>query len=185
MKKLTLTFATIILMTFTSFGQEINVKKLLDKAETRSEIFNTIAGNHELMKEFMKVMKGNEHAMMMMNGDQKMMKHEGEMKMTGDMKMMNCDDKMEMKGEHQGMDHSKMMGMMKENPEMMQKMMGNMMKMCEQDSTMRTKMSEMMAQHPEMMKEMMKRMKDQGMMKMEKMPMKSKDSELKEHKHQH
>tara|TARA_R110002050_G_scaffold125855_1_gene246161 strand:- start:1933 stop:2088 length:156 start_codon:yes stop_codon:yes gene_type:complete len=37
----------------------------MENPEGRAEIFNNILNNHELMMEFMQVMKGNEHAMMM------------------------------------------------------------------------------------------------------------------------
>ncbi|GAI70916.1 unnamed protein product, partial [marine sediment metagenome] len=109
----------------------------------RAEIFNIILNDHELMIDFMKAMKGNKHAMIMMKENHQIMGNEG---------------KMEMKSGHQ------MMGMMKDNPEMMQKMMGNMMDMSEQDSTIRQKMADMMTEHPQMMQMCMQKMKEKGMM---------------------
>ncbi len=97
---------------FSGFSQNADVKELLDKPETRTEIFNTILENPEFMMEFMKSMKSNEHAMMMM-------KEGGKMK--------GLDAKVAMKGDHQmtgtNMEMcSKMASMMAENPEMKQMM---------------------------------------------------------------
>jgi hypothetical protein len=139
----------ISLLTFNSLGQTTDINMLLEKPVTRNEIFNTILNNHELMTGFMKVMKENDHAMMMM---------------TENDEMMGKDGKMEMKEEHQMMDHNKMMGMIKDNPEMMQAMMSNMMEMCEKDTAMQSKMVSMMAQHPEMMRMCMQKMQNEGKM---------------------
>jgi hypothetical protein len=107
MKTVTLIFSMMAFFIFNSFAQNVNVKELLEKPETRTEIFDAILNDHELMMDFKKAMKGNEHAIMMMTGNNQMMSQEG---------------KVEMNGGHQMMDHSDMMGMMKDNPEMMQKM---------------------------------------------------------------
>ena len=134
---------TILISMFTVFvynvnGQNTDVKGLLDNQETRTEIFNTIAGDHQMMMDFMKVAMENEHgAMMEMNSEHQMM---------------------EMNSEHQ------MMDMIKDNPEMMQKMMGNMMQMSEKDTAMRSQMANMMTEYPEMMKMCMQKMKEKGMM---------------------
>lgn len=125
MKTLTIIFSMVAFIAFSGYSQSADIKGLLDKPETRAEIFNTILNNHELMTEFMKNMKGNEHAMMMMEEDSKMMGHDGET---------------EMKEGHQMMDHAKMMEMCKQdsvmccnmanmmtgNPEMMQMKMQKM-----------------------------------------------------------
>ena len=155
MKTITTIFIAVFFLSINGYSQNTDVKALLDKQETRTQIFNTILGNHQLMMEFMKEMKGNEHAMMMMkenkqmmNNDDKMgMNHEHQTKENG--KMMNHD---KMMNQGKMMDHDKMMIMMKENPEMMKKMMSNMMEMCEKDGVMRSKMVDMMVQHPELMK---------------------------------
>jgi hypothetical protein len=98
-------------LTYNSYSQNADVKGLLNKPETRTEIFNTILNDHELMMDFMKAMKGNDHAMMTMQNESHEM---GEMKAkTGTV---------EMKGNPQMMGNGHMMEMMKENPEMMQKM---------------------------------------------------------------
>jgi len=132
-------------------AQEKNIAELLSNSETRSEIFNSILNDHQLMMDFMAAVKDNDHAMMMMQADSAKM---GNSSMGG----------MNKSGEHQMMgmksDNSEMMQqMMKENPEMMQKMMGNMMDMCEQDSTMCNNMANMMSEHPHMMQMSMQKMK--------------------------
>ena len=149
MKAITILITTLTIFVLNVNGQNTDVKSLLDNQETRTEIFNAIASDHQLMMDFMKVAKENKHsAMMMSNTDNQQMK-----KMESEKGGM-----MEMDSEHQ------MMNMMKDNPEMMQKMMGNMMQMCEKDTAMRSKMATMMTEHPEMMKMCMQKMKEKGMM---------------------
>jgi hypothetical protein len=180
MKTLTILFSMLTLLTLSSYSQKVDVKELLNKPETRTEIFNIIAGDHELMMEFMNVMKKNEHASMMMKSDN----HQS-MKMNKDTSVMKCN--------HMMMENGKMMEMMKKNPEMMKgmmsmmgNMMGNMMEMCEKDTTMRSMMTEIMAQHPEMMKMMMNEMDEKGMMGDDgKMKMMNTDSQSENKKHNH
>lgn len=149
MKAITAFISMLTILAFNVNGQNTDVKGLFDNQETRNEIFNTIAGDHQLMMEFMKVAKENEHwAMMMLDAENSQM---------GDMKAGKA-GMMKMKDEHQ------MTDMMKDNPEMMQKMMGNMMDMCKNDSTMRSKMADMMTEHSEMMQMCMQKMKEKGMM---------------------
>lgn len=175
MKKLTIILSTLIFLTLNAFSQSAEIKGLLDKQETRTEIYNTILNDHQLMTEFMKDMKGNKHASMMMQNENS---QKGAIESGNSMG--------EMKGDHPMMDSDKVMQMMKDNPEMMQKMMGNMMDMSEKDSVMRDKMANMMTEHPEMMQMCMKKMKEKGMMgKDEKMKMmKSSSSEVEEN-HNH
>ena len=163
MKTLALIISMMTLLTFNSMGQSKKINKLLDKPETRNEIFKTILNNQELTADFMKAMKGNKKAMMAMKKNHQMMGQNG---------------KMEMKNTHQMMDHGKMMGMMranpemmqkmmsmmKANPEMMQKMMSMMMKMSKNDSTMHGKMATMMTKNPQMMQMCKQKMKEKGMM---------------------
>jgi hypothetical protein len=151
-RTVTTIFVAVLLLSVNAYSQNTSVKTLLDKPETRTEVFNTILGDHQLMMEFMTAMKGNEHAMMMMQNSDSQMKG---MKENGSMESSSTNHKM-----HQG----EMMGMMKDNPEMMMNMMGNMMDMCEQDSTMSTKMANMMTDHPEMMEMCMKKMNEKGVM---------------------
>lgn len=155
MKTITIIFVTVLLFTVNAYSQNTSVKALLDKPETRTEVFNTILGDHQMMMEFMTAMKGNDHAMMMMQSSDSQMKG---MKENGSMEISSANHKM-----HQ----DKMMGMLKDNPEMMMNMMGSMMDMCEQDSTMSKKMANMMTDHPEMMEMCMKKMMNPAPTKIE------------------
>ncbi|MGM0551070.1 MAG: hypothetical protein ACQESW_08325 [Bacteroidota bacterium] len=145
MKTLAILISMITVLAFNVNAQNTDVKNLLENQETRAEIFNAIAGDHQMMTDFMKVAKENEYsARMLRNADNPQMEKMGSMQ--------------------DGNDEQKMMRMMKDNPEMMQKVMGNMMKMCEKDSVMRNKMANMMSEHPEMMKMCRHKMKEKGMM---------------------
>lgn len=129
MKTITLIFSMMTILAFSSFGQNASINELLEKPVSRNEIFNAILSDHNLMMDFKKAMKGNEHAMMMMNETNHMMSQEGKVEMTH---------------EHQMMDHSKMMA--------------KMIEMCKQDTAMCNKMVIMMAEHPDMMKKCMQKM---------------------------
>jgi len=117
--------------------QQGEVSSMLKNAETKDEVFTVILDDHEMMKDFMKKMMDNKHAMMMMQGDHNIM---GKM-----------------------MEDGKMMNMMKDKPEMMHNMMSKMMK----DSSMMGHMMQMMTQEDMMSEEClqscMKMMKDKGM----------------------
>ena len=176
MKAITLIISLITFIVINGYSQEINVNDLLEKKETRTEIYNAILNNHEHMQDFMNSAKGNQHAMMMMNMNNQMMKQADNNEGKNENQTMGHDQMMGMnKGDmmnsnnmeqnrNQMMDNNQMMNMMKDNPEMMQKMMGNMMDMCEKDSVMRNKMANMMTDHPEMMQMCMKKLKENGMM---------------------
>ncbi len=129
MKTVTLIFSMMAFLVFNSFGQNANVKELLEKPESRNEIFNTILNDHKLLMEFRKAMNENEHAMMMMQGNSQMMSQKV---------------KVEMNKEHHMMDHSKMMA--------------NMMTICKLDTAMCSKMANMMTEHPDMMQKCMQKM---------------------------
>ena len=137
MKKITFFSLAAIFLLGMSCSQQADVNTMLKDAETKDKVFSAIVDDHELMTEFMNKMMSNEHAMMMMKGDQKMM---GMMMGEGDM-----------------------MKMMKDNPEMMNNMMGEMMK----DGKMMGNMMQMMQQEGMMSAECaqscMKMMKDKGM----------------------
>lgn len=158
MKAITLIIAMITVLGFNTNAQNADVKELLDNKETRTELFNAIASDHQMMMDFIKVAKKNEHGAMMMRDAEN-----PEMKTMGSMQDDNKKQK-KMESMQGGNDEQKMMGMMKNNPEMMQKMMGNMMEMCKKDSAMRNKMANMMSENPEMMKMCMQKMKEKGMM---------------------
>jgi hypothetical protein len=149
MKTLTIAFSMMMFLTLNSYGQDKKITNLLEKEKSRTEIFNAILNNRELMMDFMQAMKGNEQAMTMMKENNQMMGMGNNMETGNHSKMM---------------DHNKMMSMMKENPEMMQKMMANMMDKCEMDSAMCSNMANMMTDHPKMMKMCMQKMKEKGMM---------------------
>ena len=101
-------------ITLSSCNQTTDPSIMLENSETRSEIFNTIQGNHEMMITFMESMQANDHAMQMMQGNKEMM----DMMMKGEgMQMMKTDSMM----------HS----MMKDG-----KMMGNMMQMMHKNGMM-------------------------------------------------
>ncbi len=170
-RTVTTIIVAVLLFTVNGFSQNADIKALLNKPETKTEVFNTIMNDHQLMTEFTTAMKGNEHAMIMMKNNNQMMQNKGEMGMNKD------NDKM-----HQ----NEMMGMMKDNPKMMMNMMGNMMDMCEKDSVMGNKMANMMTDHPEMMKMCMEKMNEKGMMGTDgKMKMMKPASSKVEKKHEH
>lgn len=174
MKTIKIIFVTVLLFTVNAYSQNTSVKALLDKPETRTEVFNAILGDHQLMMEFMTAMKGNDHAMMMMQNSDSQMKG---MKENGSMESSSMNHQM-----HQG----EMMGMMKDNPEMIMNMMSSMMDMCKQDSIMSNKMANMMTDHPEMMEVCMKKMNEKGMMgKDGKMKMMNPAPTKIENKHEH
>ena len=119
MKTATLIFLTIGLFALNGCSQKTDVNAMLDNSETRSEIFDAIANNHSYMTGFMENMQESDHAMQMMQGNNKMMG--GMMKGDG-MQMMMKDSTMMKK---------MMQSMMKDG-----KMMGNMMKMMHEKGMM-------------------------------------------------
>ncbi len=142
MKSIAIIFSMLTFLALSSNAQSKKVAKIMDSPEARIEVYNNIMNNHELMLEFMEVMKGNEHAMtMMQNGNL----HNGEMNAKKGMAETKCN--------HQMMDHANSIGMMKDNPEVKTAMMEK----CNANSNMHN-MAEMMAQNPEMMKTCMKQM---------------------------
>jgi len=84
-------------LTLNGFGQTTDVKELLNDQTTRTDIFNTIAMNPELKKEFMATMKKHQGHMSMQQGDEMRMQAKGQMKMKEDSpdasKMMNSPEK--------------------------------------------------------------------------------------------
>lgn len=143
-----------------SIGQKTNTKGLLEKPDTRNEIYNTIMNNHQYMTEFMNAMHTNDHAMMMMRNNFSMMGQEstGHMGMSGQNNMNGQEStgQMGMSGQNN------MMGMMMNNPEMMHTMMETMMEMCKRDSTYCNQFAEMMSEHPHMTQKVMQQMKKDG-----------------------
>jgi hypothetical protein len=163
MKTLTLFISLMAFWTINIFGQSDDVDQLLENQKTRSEIFNSILNNHELMTEFIRAMNNNDHAMMMMREDSYMMNNqtgsvnqrENGYNMPGMMGgnqqgMMGGNHQEMMGGNQQGM-MQQMMGYLHENPEMIPQMMGNMLALCEKDTTQCTQIAKVMSEYPHMM----------------------------------
>lgn len=168
MKVFSMIISLLTVLVFSINGQNTEIEALLDKQETRKAIYNAIAGDQQLMMDFMKVAKEHEQAAMMMR---KAENHQ--------MKKMDSKEggKREMNDEHQ------MMGMMKNNPEMMENMMKNMIEMAEKDSELRNQMVNIWIEHPEMMKMCMQKMKEKGMMDADGKMMNMEDKSNRHHKH--
>lgn len=149
----------LTVLVFSVKGQDTDVKGLLENHKTRTEIFNAIASDNQLMMDFMRVAEQNEHAATMLRSSEN--RHMEEMD-SKEIVMTEANK------EHQ------MKEMMK-NPEMREKMMGSMMEMCEKDSVMRKKMANMITEHPEMMKMCMETMKEKGMMSADEKKMKEEE----------
>ena len=137
MKTIIMIISILGFITLSSCTQKIDVSKLLDNAETRSEIFQAIASDHDQMMSFMESMQNNEHAMQMMQGNDMMM---GNMMKGRGIDMMMKDSIMM---------HNMMGNIMKNK-----KMMGNMMQMMNNEGMMSY----------ECMQAMMKTMNGMGMM---------------------
>ena len=178
MKTIALIISMMTLVTFNSLGQETDIKGLLEKPKTRTEIFNTIMNSHELMTDFMKAANGNEHASMMMrqnsrmsenngnmemNGGNSMMTQNGNMGMQNGNNMMGQNGNMEMYNQFPMMNYNNMMNMWAEHPQAMSQMMGNMMQIGEQDTVTGRNMRQVMMQYPAMMQMLMNDIKNKGM----------------------
>ncbi|WP_142785824.1 hypothetical protein [Changchengzhania lutea] len=145
MKILVIVLSAIGLLSLNSCKQESDPQTLMENPETRTEIFNTITGNHDFMTEFMDNMQRSNHAMQMMQGNKMMM---GNMMKGNDMQMMNDSTMMKNMMGNKHMMHSMMSEMMND-----ENMMGNMMQMMNQNGMMSN----------DCMKSSMKMMGDKGM----------------------
>lgn len=161
MKAITIFILSFTVLALNVNGQSTDVKVLLDNQETRTEIFNAISSDHQLMKDFMAVARENEHGAMVMRNEENSRMKKKESKKGGMMDINNEDQMMEM---------------MKEKPEVRQKMMGEMLEMCEKDSVMRNNMAKMITEHPKMMEMCMQKMKEKGMMRPEEKMMKKEEN---------
>jgi hypothetical protein len=112
--------------------------QVLSKSESRMEIMNTIASDHEMSDEMMDAIMRGEHG--------KMLIHER-------MKTM-------MK------DKNGIAQMMKDDPEMKKRMMSGMMETVKADTAMMAQMCTTMMKNPEMM-DMMKKMKEKDTSKLD------------------
>lgn len=90
MKKL-FTFLFALLM-LSAYGQSTDVRAMLDREQTRNEIFSAIMSDHQLMMEFMKQAREHEHARLMMEGQHQQMEHGGKMGMQQDYYMSRMVD---------------------------------------------------------------------------------------------
>ena len=92
MKKSIIFLLVTGMLTAISCNQKPDVNKMLENQETKKEIFNAIADNHDYMMEFMETMQNSEHAMQMMQGNKmmmhKMMRGNGMQMMINDSTMM-------------------------------------------------------------------------------------------------
>ena len=68
MKTLWITLSAIAILAFAGCNQRTEVNEMLDDPRTRNEIYSEIVNNHQLMTEFMKKIRSNEHGMTMMEG---------------------------------------------------------------------------------------------------------------------
>ena len=127
--------STLLLMI--SCNNAVNIDQILKDDNTRNEVFDKIAADHEMMTGFMEVMMKDNHAKMMMKGNQ-------------GMKDMMMGD-------------GNMMSMMKDNPEMMKSMMGEMMKDGKMMGNMMKMMKEQGMMSEKCMESCMKMMEDKGM----------------------
>jgi hypothetical protein len=107
------------LLSLSSCEQKIEPSVMLENSKTRTELFDVIASNQSYMSEFMNNMQQNDHAIQMMQGNQKMI---GNMMQGQGMQMMTKDSIM-MK--------NIMQSMVKDG-----KMMGNMMQMMHEKGMM-------------------------------------------------
>ena len=145
MKTLVIIISIVGFMTFISCNQNADARAMLENTETRNEVFDAIAGNHDMMTSFMESMQGNDHAMQMMQGNKEMMSNM-------------------MKGEGKQM----MMKDMMENKEMMNTMMSEMMGNGEKMGAMMNMMQEKGMMSDECMQAMKQMMNEKGMRNMAK-----------------
>ena len=73
MKTTTIILMVIGLVSLSSCEQKTDTNVMLENSETRTELFDAIASNHNYMTEFMGNMQGNDHTMQMMKGNQNIM----------------------------------------------------------------------------------------------------------------
>ncbi len=129
--------ALAFLTLFAACNTSVNADQVLQNEDLRQQLFEKIAGDHNLMMDFMQLAMKNEHAKSMM------MEQGG---MQGG--MMNAQKVMQMMQQKPEMMHGMMSEMMKDG-----KMMGHMMQMMHQEGMM----------SEECMKSCMQMMKEKGM----------------------
>lgn len=158
MKRISVLIAIAFLFAMSGFSQDTNTEKLLSNEQSRTQIFNAIMNDHQLMSEFINAMHGNEHAMMMMQNNFRSNGQDYNMPMHGNSQMMGHNGNMHMQtqGDQTGMmmNYNEMMNRMmtaiKDNPEIMGQMMERMMNLSENDSTMTGYMVNVLKEYPDM-----------------------------------
>lgn len=144
-------------------------KQVLSKSDSRMDIMNNIASDHDMSKEMMDAIMRGDHGKMLMHermktmmGDKsmmtKMMKDDPEMKkrmMSGMMETAKADTAT----------MAQMYTSMMNNPEMKKRMMSKMMENAKADTAMMSQMCKSMMDNPQMM-EMMKKMKEKDISKL-------------------
>ncbi len=144
-------FSILTLLSFNSYNKTSDVKEKLNNPESRKEIFNTILNDQGYMTEFIQAMHGNQHAMMMMYGNNNYtMGNSGNMIMNDSNQMMGSLEQMGMSGQNHMMDRSYFINMMNKNPGIMQMMMGNMMDVVAGDSKTCRNFVDLMYSHHQM-----------------------------------
>ncbi len=163
MKALIVTITMIAFITLSSYKQDDKVDQLLQKQDTRQEVFNKILNNRELMFDFMNAMHGNQQAMMMWNRNYRHMQNNSTDTNTnysrmGHNQMMGRYNGNHMRGsantnndDNYNMGYGQMMNQMMNSPNLMRGFMTNMMNTYGQDSTFVNNMAKIMADHPKLM----------------------------------
>jgi hypothetical protein len=123
-------FVGLIALT-TLFASCQSPKQVLSESDSRMEIMNNIASDHDMSKEMMQAIMAGDHGKMLMHERMNVMME----------------------------DKSMMKKMMKDNPEMSKRMMSAMMETAKEDTTKMSDMCKSMMKNPEIM-EMMKKMKE-------------------------
>lgn len=72
MKNLLLIFVLTSFTALSSYGQNTNIKSMLQDQQNREQVYQTIMKDQSYMKEFMQEMRQNKQAMQMMNDNQGM-----------------------------------------------------------------------------------------------------------------
>ena len=119
----TMVTLTLLITALSACQQQKDVSTLLEKHDTRNEIFNTIISDHEYAEQLMTKMMEDDHTQMMMKGNEQMMGM-----------MMS--------------DNDQMMAMMKDKPDMMHNMMSNKEGMMDKETMMRNKKNMGVDIHP-------------------------------------
>jgi NAD(P)H-flavin reductase len=81
---------TIGLFSINSCKQDTDPNAVLENSEIRTELFYSIASNHDYVSEFMNSMQENKHAMQMIQGNKKMIKMMHEKGMMSEVCMQSC-----------------------------------------------------------------------------------------------